>query len=368
MENSWYRVSNEKDIDSPTLLVYPERIKKNIATAISMVDDVRYLRPHVKTNKSPQVCQLMIEAGITRFKCATIAEGEMLAAAKAKDVLLAYQPVGPKIKRLLELSEAYPDTTFSCLIDNIATASELSSQSLSHNRKLNVFIDLNVGMNRTGVAPENAFSLIEGTQSLRGIQLIGLHTYDGHLRDTNFTERKQKSDTAFLRVQRLKERADNILESLQIVAGGTPTFSIHCQRKNIECSPGTFIYWDNGYDQILPEQEFEFAAVVVSRVISKPAENLICVDLGHKAIASENPLEKRVHFLNAPDLIALSHSEEHLTLEVTDGKSFAIGEVLYGVPYHICPTVALHDQAGVVTEGKVKSFWNNVSRTRKITI
>ena len=72
-----------------------------------MVKDVSKLRPHVKTNKITEVCAMMMEAGISKFKCATIAEAEMLAMIKAKDVLLAYQPVGPKIKRLLRLIQQY---------------------------------------------------------------------------------------------------------------------------------------------------------------------------------------------------------------------------------------------------------------------
>src|SRR4051812_14305219 len=95
----WYDINNITNIDSPTLVIYKERVIQNIATAISMVDDVKNLRPHVKTHKCKEVAQLMIDAGINKFKCATIAEAEMLAMANAKDVLLAYQPVGPKLKR-----------------------------------------------------------------------------------------------------------------------------------------------------------------------------------------------------------------------------------------------------------------------------
>ena len=107
---------------------------------------------------------------------------------------------------------------------------------------------------------------------------------------------------------------------VRIVAGGTPTYSIHCKRKEIECSPGTFIYWDKGYQDSLPEQHYSFAALVVTRIVSKPTPETICVDLGHKAIAAENPLAQRVTFLNAPGLRPVGQSEEHLVLSVEDGK------------------------------------------------
>jgi D-serine deaminase-like pyridoxal phosphate-dependent protein len=155
---------------------------------------------------------------------------------------------------------------------------------------------------------------------------------------------------------------------LQIVAGGTPTYSIHCHRKEVECSPGTFIYWDYGYQTSLAEQRYLIAALVVTRVISKPAPDTICVDLGHKAIASENPLHSRVFFLNAPNANPIGHSEEHMVLKVEDGNDFKIGDVLYGIPYHICPTVALYAKAAVAENNTVIAFWNTAARNRKITI
>ncbi|HYC84022.1 MAG TPA: D-TA family PLP-dependent enzyme, partial [Chryseosolibacter sp.] len=163
-----------------------------------------------------------------------------------------------------------------------------------------------------------------------------------------------------------RELATNLNRDLTIVAGGTPTFSIHCKRKTVECSPGTFIYWDKGYEQTLTEQQYHFAGLVMARVISKPAPKTICLDLGHKAIASENPLQQRVYFLNGQDLEPVGHSEEHMVFKCQ--KEYGIGDVLYGVPHHICPTVALHDQASVVEKQTVTDHWYNISRNRKITI
>ncbi|MEQ1912396.1 MAG: hypothetical protein ABMA15_26475 [Vicinamibacterales bacterium] len=108
-----------------------------------------------------------------------------------------------------------------------------------------------------------------------------------------------------------------------------------------------------------------YAALVVSRVVSIPGEGLVCVDLGHKAIASEGALEKRVSFLNAPGLEAIGHSEEHLVLEITDGAAYKVGDLLYGVPFHVCPTIALHDQATVVSGGRVVEHWHT-ARHRSI--
>jgi D-serine deaminase-like pyridoxal phosphate-dependent protein len=135
----------------------------------------------------------------------------------------------------------------------------------------------------------------------------------------------------------------------------------------VECSPGTFIFWDKGYQQLLPEQPFLFASLVVTRVVSKPADDIATVDLGHKAIASENPITNRVYFLNSPDVLPIGHSEEHLVLK-TAPNELQVGDILYGVPHHICPTVALHETMGVIEKNKFTGSWNVVSRKRKITI
>jgi D-threonine aldolase len=366
-ESQWYRISNESEVDSPALLVYPERIKQNIKTVIEAVDDVRRLRPHIKTHKSAQVCGMMLEAGISKFKCATISEAEMLAGAGAKDILLAYQPVGPKIQRLAELCEEFHECSFSCLVDNLASASEISNVFIHHNNKINVFIDLNVGMNRTGISVAEAAKLCDTLKQSRGVTVMGLHAYDGHLRDEDFELRKEKCDEAFMEVENLRRTLEQRSNTqLTIIVGGTPTFSVHRKRKNVECSPGTFVYWDKGYQKILKEQKYSFAAVVLCRVISRPAENVITVDLGHKAIASENPIGNRIIFLNADDLEPIGHSEEHMVFKTS--KNYQVGRVLYGIPYHICPTVALYDEVNVVEGGKVVDHWSNISRNRKLTI
>jgi len=354
---NWFEVENISDVDSPGLLVYPDRVKENIRIAKSFLDNPDRLRPHVKTNKSPEVTRMFVEAGITKFKCATIAEAEMLAMNGAKDVFLAHQPVGPKIKRFLELTKTYQAVSFSCIVDDPSVARQLKTA--------NLYIDLNVGMNRTGIEPENALPLFNEFQS----QVVGLHAYDGHLRDPDIEVRRKQCDEGYSRVEALHQKIkQQFNRSLTIVAGGTPSYSIHSKRKDIECSPGTFIYWDKGYQVTLKEQPFLIAAIVVTRVVSLPTTNTICVDLGHKGIASENTIDKRVYFLNAEGLIPVGHSEEHLVLKNEGDQKFKVGDVLYGVPHHICPTVNLYDSPNVITDHRYVGNWNTVSRSRKITI
>lgn len=367
--SEWYTVENAAALDTPCLLVYPERIEENIRRMVAQVGgDAGRLRPHVKTYKMREVVDMQQQAGINKFKFATIAEGEMLGLAGAAEALLAYQPIGPKIERLLALSEAFPQTQYAALVDNPASALAISQVFAAAGSTLPVYLDLDVGMHRTGIAPDGAaLELFQYCLTLEGIQPIGLHIYDGHLRQP-IEERRRLSNEAFLPVEALQEKIRlSTGITPRMVAGGSPSFPIHAQRQGVECSPGTCLLWDWGYGEKLAEQDFLHAALVLSRVISHPGENLICTDLGHKSVAAENPFP-RVHFLNLPDARQIGQSEEHLVLEVENSANYPVGTILYGLPLHICPTCALYEEAQVIQDGQVNTQWRVVARDRKISI
>ena len=370
MNNNWYQIEDINKLDSPVLVVFPERVKANIQTAIDMVENVSRLRPHVKTNKSAEATQLMLDAGITKFKCATVAEAEMLGMIKAPDVVLAYQPLGPKLHRFIELVKKFPSTKYSCLTDNISAAKEQAEAFAANDLEVPVYIDLNVGMNRTGIIPDEvAIELCKFVSSTKGLKFAGFHAYDGHIRNKDFTMRTKECDEAFARIEKLKEEISKTGVSVpNIIAGGSPTFPIHAKRKNIECSPGTFIYWDKGYTDLCPEQNFLTAAVLVTRIISLPNPTRVCTDLGHKSVAAENEIGRRVFFLNATDLTPVGQSEEHLVCETGGDRHYKTGDVLYGLPYHVCPTVALYERVYTIENGKIAGEWKNIARDRKVTV
>ncbi|WP_423145944.1 D-TA family PLP-dependent enzyme [Rubrolithibacter danxiaensis] len=370
MNNSWFEIKNIADFDSPALVVFKDRVKENIRLLITMIDDVSRLRPHVKTHKSKEVAELLIEAGIGKFKCATIAEAEMLALAGAKDVLLAYQPVGPKLTRFISLIKHYPNTKFSCLVDNQISASQISASALAAKLEISVYIDINAGMDRTGIEPgEEAVRVFKFAALEAGIKPEGLHVYDGNIHDPSLKTREEQSNKSFELVQKVRDCI--VKEGLPkpvIIAGGTPTFPVHAKRDQVECSPGTFIYWDKGYQDAFQEQAFLPAALIITRVISLPGSNKICLDLGHKSIAAERNLKERVFFLNAADLTVVGQSEEHLVLESQGEHNFQVGDVLYALPYHICPTVALYEKAYIVENHEIITEWKVIARDRAVTI
>lgn len=368
----WYKLNNPEKVFSPSLLFYKERIESNIKRMLNIAGGPERLVPHVKTHKTAEIVEMQLAHGITKFKCATIAEAEMLAMSGARWVLLAYQMVGPNINRLFELRRQYPDTVFSSLIDNEISAEDLNRISVEENYVSTVFIDVNNGMNRSGrTTDESILSLYRSISSQPNLSVAGLHVYDGHIRSAEFSERKIETDSAFEKVYPLMDIIRNDLgHSPVIVAGGSPTFTVHTLREDLLLSPGTNILWDYGYGDRFQDQPFQYGALILTRVISKPSPGTVTIDLGHKAISAENPIENRFRLLNLNGYVVKSQSEEHGVLEVNaeTWSNVNIGDVLYAVPYHICPSVALHDYASVVEDGEVTAEWKIIARSRRITI
>jgi D-serine deaminase-like pyridoxal phosphate-dependent protein len=365
----WYQVTNVDEIASPALLVYLERVDENIRDMIGVAGGVERLRPHVKTHKLPEVIRRQLVLGIGKFKCATIAEAEMLAECGCPDVLLAYQPVGPNIHRLWQLAARYTATTFSAVVDDAGIVRRLSEAFSGTGHGIELLVDLDSGMHRSGISPGvDAAALYALIAALPGVTPGGLHAYDGHIRDADLNARAAASDAAFEPVARLRRELEGAgLRVPRVVVGGTPTFPIHVRRSGVELSPGTCIFWDAGYNSQLPDLPFRPAALVLTRVVSRPGANRLCLDLGHKALAAENP-HPRVQLLNLPEATPVMHSEEHLVVETPQAARFAVGDVCYGVPWHICPTVALYGAAVVVDGHTATGSWRIIARERSLTV
>jgi D-serine deaminase-like pyridoxal phosphate-dependent protein len=366
---TWYTVDNVTEIPSPALLVYPERAEQNIRHAIEIVGDVRRLRPHLKTSKLPEIVRMHLAQGVARFKVATIAEAEMAAAAGAADVLLAYQPVGPNVARLVRLVRTFPATRFSAVVDDETAVAALATAAVGGGVVLDLFLDLDGGMHRTGIAQgPRAVDLYRALSTTPGLRAAGLHMYDGHVRGTDPDLRRQAADDAFAHVRALREALTAAgLGIPSVVVGGTPSFPFHARRADVECSPGTTVFWDMAYATTLPDLPFMPAIALLARVVSRPTPNRLCLDLGHKAVASENP-HPRVTLFGLEDATAIGHSEEHLVLDTDRAGDFPVGTAIYGVPWHVCPTVALHEQAIVVRNGRADERWHVVARARTLTI
>ncbi|MSU24656.1 MAG: D-TA family PLP-dependent enzyme [Opitutus sp.] len=367
--DEWMRLENEADVPSPALVLHLERIDENLRRMVALVGNPARLRPHIKTHKLPQLVVRQLALGITKFKCATIAEAELAASAGAADVLLALQPVGPNVGRLLQLMRTFPAVRFSTLTDSPEALATLNRAATAAGVSVEVLLDLDVGQGRTGIAPgPEAAALYRTMSTLPGIRPGGLHAYDGHLHQRAVAERAAACERAYAAVEKLRtELLAAGLTVPRVVAGGTPTFPFHARRGDVDCSPGTCVLWDAGYGTNMPDLDFLPAATLLTRVVSRPARNRVCLDLGHKAVASEMP-HPRVIFPVLPNARAVGHNEEHLVLETEDAGNFPVGTVLHGIPWHICPTVALHSHVSVATAGRASAIWPVVGRARFISI
>ena len=215
---------------------------------------------------------------------------------------------------------------------------------------------------------EAATQLYKLISNSPGLVPEGLHAYDGHITEPDLSKRTAQCEDVFQAVTALRETLAAAGFSVpRLMAGGSPTFAIHAAHVDRELSPGTFVFWDFGYGDRFPDLPFESAAVVLTRIVSKPGEKRLCMDLEHKAVASENP-HPRVRFPDLPDATAVMHSEEHLVLETEHASEFEVGDSLYGIPRHICPTVALYNEALPVSDCVAGEPWPIIARARKLNV
>jgi D-serine deaminase-like pyridoxal phosphate-dependent protein len=359
----WYKPINESSIFTPAILVYPDRIEDNIRRMVNIAGSSHRLRPHVKTHKIPEVIRLQVQHGIKKFKCATLSEMEMVAANGGNDILLAYPILGPDIKKFFHIMEQSPDTVLAVTVDSIPACHHLIDQAKASGYIVNVFADLDNGMHRTGIEPDKAIDLIHFILQNQFLRFHGLHIYDGHIREQDFAERKAHCDNDFEGVTRLVEQLErNGVKIRELACGGSPTLPIHAQYESRTLCPGTTLLWDAGYAETLPDLDFLHAAVVVGRVISKPMQH-ICLDLGHKSIASEMD-HPRLYFFDLEINTVVNHSEEHLAVSVVKTKDLSVGDLVYALPMHVCPTIALHEQVYVVKNQHVVDTWKVLARGR----
>ena len=208
-------------------------------------------------------------------------------------MLLAYQPVGPAVGRLLRLAQTFPGVTFRAVVDDEAAARALSAAFAGAERTIDLLVDLDVGMHRTGIAPEPGAAALPPAGRRCPASLPAGCT------PTTATCAIPTWRCGAPRPTRPSPRCATLRDALQadglpvprVVVGGTPTLPCHATRDepDLELSPGTVVFWDAGYTAGLPDMDFLSAALVLTRVVSKPGGNRVCLDLGHKAVASEMP-------------------------------------------------------------------------------
>jgi D-serine deaminase-like pyridoxal phosphate-dependent protein len=368
-----YPLKDTSSVFSPGLLFYRDIIRSNIARMIERAGAAARLRPHVKTHKTREIVRMQLEAGITKHKCATIAEAEMLGELGVPDVLLAYPIVGPNCQRLAKLVRKFPKTDFSTLADHRVGIESLSAALADVGRRVPVLLDIDVGQHRTGIAPgDAAIALYESIAKAPGLAPGGLHVYDGHNHQESLSERSTAIRPVLDQVLSMRDLlVKKGLPVPRLVLGGTPTFPVYAAERgsDVELSPGTCVLNDHGYGTKFPDlNDFVPAALLLTRVISRPTPTRICFDLGYKAVASDPPAGKRLILLDFPAYEPVLHNEEHFVVECAAASRYQPGDVAYAMPTHICPTSAMHRLAYVIENGQVVDRWEIRARDRMLTI
>lgn len=364
--------SDTSDVITPALLIFREQLEANLDHMIQIAGDPARLRPHCKTHKMPAVTKIELAKGITKHKCATFAEAEMLADCGVKDIVLAYNLVGPNIQRAVRFLQKYPGIQFGVTADHAAPVKALGAAMQAAGLTIDVLLDVDTGQHRTGLEvgmpAAELYRLIANTPGLRP---GGFHVYDGHQHQKSRDERAEAVNREFDKVLAFR---DELVGSgwpvPRLVCGGTGSFPIYAEKTDptIELSPGTCVFNDAGYSEAFPDLEFPPATALLTRVVSRPTNDRVTFDLGYKAVASDPPAGKRLTLPGIPDAEAVLQNEEHLVICTAEAGKFQPGDEVLAIPRHICPTSALHKQAYVVENGRVVDRWDVTARDRWLEV
>ncbi len=363
-----YKVAKPDALTTPAMLLFQDVMDHNIRSVCELAGGGQNLMVHVKTHKSAAVARKQVEQGIAGFKCATLKELEMVLEAGASKAILSYpQCQESKIERLCDLTVHYPDAWIAAIASSSFHLNVLATVATRRKQSLRVMLDLDAGMHRTGIAfGPGAAKLYQEIDTHQFLQPAGFHLFDGH---DNFSDVTRREAEANRHIDSLKEFQQQI-ESLGVsvpcvVAGGSFSFPYYARTDGMYGSPGTFVYWDEGYRTQMPDMPFRCAAMILTQVVDRyPDAGTITTDLGCKAISSDLPLEERAFLLGMDTAELISQSEEHGVFRVS-GELPPVGAYLLAVPGHICPTTIRYPGIHVIdSAGEVVDYYLHTARDR----
>ena len=374
-------VKNSRTLPSPALLFFEDAIRANFREAIRIAGTPARLRPHIKTHKTAEISAMAMSFGIDKFKCATIAEAEMLARTGAPDILLSYTLVGRNAERLVELTAKYTHSRFSTIVDDMDSAKVIDALAHDAGVRIGAFLDLDIGQHRTGIAAgRDAAALyaylaresVAGTAPGRdpGLYAAGLHCYDGHNHQHDIGERTAAAEACYAIMDGFRTSLRNAgLPVPEVVIGGTPTFPCYAAHDDVILSPGTCFLHDYSYASSFPDLKFQHAALIMARVVSRNKSlGTFTIDLGYKGISAD-PKGLRGYLPDFEGSAPVLQNEEHWVFTAPDRGLPEIGAEVYVIPTHICPTVALYERAHIVDKDDVCfAEWNIACRDRSIGI
>lgn len=344
------------EIDTPSLLLDLTALEANLQTMAGFFA-ARHckLRPHFKSHKCTVIARRQMQAGAVGITCAKLGEAEVVADAGIRDILIANQIVGPlKIQRLIELSRRANPIVAVDSADNVRMLSEHVSRA---GATIRVFVEVDVGMGRCGVAAgKPALELARLVAESPGLKFEGLQGYEGHcidLRDEGERTREaRKSMDLLVGTRRLIESSGLAVNIVS--GGGTGTYTIDGDYEGIdEVQAGSYAAMDWSYGDIRPE--FKQAMSILATVISRPQPTVLVVDVGRKGMGTEwGP--PRVKDLPESRVTKYS-SEEHAVVEVPQNSAIRVGDRIELIPSHGCTTSNLYPEFIVHENGVVRERW-----------
>ena len=356
----------KRDIATPSLLLDLDAFESNVVKMSSHAKAASInLRPHAKTHKCPEIAIRQMRAGAVGVCAATIREAEAMAAAGVKGVLITSEMVGrERIERLVRLTQKAADTA--SVVDNVAHAEQLNDAAAAAKIKLNVMIDIDPGMHRTGILPgDQAVALAEKIKKLPGLSLAGAQCYSGasaHV--VGFETRRAHSEKAlapaFETVARLKKMGIPV----DTVSGGsTGTYNIDPALKGLtELQAGSYIFMDVEYRNIGGKggavyDDFSQSLTVIATVVSRNHAGLATVDAGFKAFATDRGY--------GPDVKGVTGvkyhfgGDEHGMLELEKpSREIRLGDRLEFIVPHCDPNVNLFDRIYCLRGEKLEAVWS----------
>lgn len=354
---------NEKDIQTPCLVVDLDALEENIATMRDLCANmgVRH-RVHGKMHKSSDVAHLQMELGkACGICCQKVSEAESFARAGIKDVLVSNQVRDPaKIDRLAKMPKLGARTIV--CVDDMENISELSEAAQKHGTEIEVLVEIDCGAGRCGVVyGEPVVVLAKAIDAAPGLKFAGLQAYQGAAQHVvDFEERKAFFDKA---IEQVRVTVDLLKEAgLECdIVGGAGTGSYYFEGKSgvyNEMQCGSYAFMDADYGRINNDKgeridEFKNSLFILTSVMSHAkAEKAIC-DAGLKAQSVDSGLPV---IFGRDDVEYIKCSDEHGVIADPNGV-LDINEKLKLVPGHCDPTCNVHDWYVGVRGGKVEKIW-----------
>jgi len=343
---------HKTEIDTPALLLYMDAVERNIHKMANFFSNKTCkLRPHVKTHKLPLIAHKQIEAGAIGITCAKLEEARIFLESGIENILIANEIVGnTKIQKLVHLS-TYGDLIV--CVDQFENARDISEVAGKFGKKVNVLVEVDVGLNRCGVKPgKPALELVQGIAPLKHLEFRGLMGYEGGLFIKDPREKKRKCEECNHLLVETKELIEKNGFPVQIVSGGgSNTFNLTGLYPGItDIQVGSYVTMDNHNRSY--GLDFEQAITVLTMVISKPDKERAVVDAGKRSLSSDEGMP----VCKQSGIIVSKLNDEHgyLWLENPD-HDLSVGNKIEIVPSHGCTTIPLYNRYVVIRNDYVES-------------